>query len=283
MGLFSGLEKFGFQNEDMQIYESRMEEVTRQESVKKDAAPVVIKENEYLFPKTYECPVCYGKFKALAVRAGKLHSIGQDADLRPLYRGMDPIKYDAILCPACGYAALSRYFNNMMPHQGKILRTEVKEKFQGMKISEDVYSYDEAILRYKMVLMCDVIGGVKTSRRAYTCLKLGWIIRGKLESEGSKLSTEERNKLQDEEMECIQNAYDGYVKALSNETFPMSGMDEQTVMCLVAELAFKLGKYRESLMIISQIMEKKSTAPRIKDKMLGLKEKIRAEVKGENN
>ena len=84
-------------------------------------------------------------------------------------------------------------------------------------------------------------------------------------------------------MECIQNAYDGYVKALSNETFPMSGMDEQTVMCLVAELAFKLGKYRESLMIISQIMEKKSTAPRIKDKMLGLKEKIRAEVKGENN
>ena len=49
MGLFSGLEKFGFQNEDMQIYESRMEEVTRQESVKKDAAPVVIKENEYLF------------------------------------------------------------------------------------------------------------------------------------------------------------------------------------------------------------------------------------------
>lgn len=283
MGLFSGLEQFGFKNENMKVYESKAEEVTQQEPVKKEEVQVIIKEDEFLFPKTYECPVCYEKFKSLSVRAGKLHSIGQDDDLRPLYRGMDPIKYDAIVCPLCGYAALSRYFNNMMPHQGKILRAEVKSKFQGMEISEDLYSYDEAILRYKMVLMCDVIGGVKTSRRAYTCLKLGWVLRGKLENEGLKLSAEECNKLHEEEMECIQNAYEGYVKALSNETFPMSGMDEQTVLCLMAELAFKLERYRESLMLISQLMSKKDAAPRIKDKVLSLKEKIRAEVKGENN
>ena len=236
-----------------------------------------------MFPKTHECPVCYEKFKSLAVRAGKLRSIGQDDDLRPLYRGIDPIKYDAIVCPHCGYAALSRYYERMMPHQGKILRAEVKSKFKGMENSDTMYSYDEVLLRYKMVLMCDVIGGVKISRRAYSCLKLGWVIRGKIENEGPSLTLDELDRLHDEELECIQNAYDGYVKALSSEPFPLSGMDEQTVMCLVAELAFKLEKYREALLLISQIVARKDVAPRIKDKALLLKDKIRAEVKGENN
>lgn len=283
MGLFSGLEVFGFKNENMTVYESETKEATEQEKVEKKETQVTIKEEDCLFPKSHECPVCYEKFKSLAIRAGKLRSIGQDDDLRPLYRGIDPIKYDAIVCPHCGYAALSRYFDRMMPHQGKILRAEVKSKFKGMEISDTLYSYDEALLRYKMVLMCDVIGGVKISRRAYSCLKLGWVIRGKIESEGPNMSPEELEKLHAEELECIQNAYDGYVKALSNEPFPMSGMDEQTVLCLVAELAFKLEKYRESLVLVSQIVGKKDVSPRIKDKALLLKEKIRAEVSGENN
>jgi len=152
-----------------------------------------------------------------------------------------------------------------------------------MEISDDMYSYDEALLRYKMVLMCDVVGGVKTSRRAYTCLKLGWVIRGKIEQEGHQLTQEEIEQLHSEEMECIENAYEGYVKALSNESFPMSGMDEQTVMCLVAELAFKLQKYREALLLISQLVGKKDVSPRIKDKALLLKDKIRLEVSVEAN
>jgi len=283
MGLFSGLEMFGFKNENMQVYETETEAAVSEEKVAKKDAQVTIKEEEYLFPKTHECPVCYEKFKSLAVRAGKLRSVGQDDDLRPLYREMDPIKYDAIVCPHCGYAALSRYFDRMMPHQGKILRTEVKSKFKGMQISDDMYSYDEALLRYKMVLMCDVVGGVKVSRRAYSCLKLGWVIRGKIEKEGPNLSPQELEELHSQEMECIQNAYDGYVKALSNEPFPMSGMDEQTVLCLVAELAFKLEKYRESLVLVSQIVGKRDVSSRIKDKALMLKDKIRAEIKGENN
>ncbi len=278
MGLFSGLEAFGFKNENIQVYEKKEENLT--DSGNKQSASVQLKEEDCLFPKTYECPVCYEKFKSLAVRAGKLRSNGMDDDLRPLYQTMDPVKYDAILCPKCGYAALSRYFNNMMPHQAKRLRAEVKENFKGMEISTDLYSYDEAILRYKMVLMNDVIGGVKNSRRAYTCLKLAWVIRGKIEKEGPKLSVEENEKLHQDEMECIQNAYDGYTTALSSETFPMSGMDEITVSYLLADLAFKLEKYRESLMMLSQILVRKDISGRMKDKALELKEKIREEVQG---
>lgn len=280
MGIFSGLEAFGFTNKNMNVYETSKECASEKEAPVEKEVTVSIKEEECLFPKSYQCPVCDKAFKSLAVRAGKLRNIGQDDDLRPLYRGMDPVKYDAILCPHCGYAALSRYFDRMMPHQGKKLRAEVMSKFKGMDISDTFYSYDEAIMRYKMVLMCDVIGGVKVSRRAYTCLKLAWVIRGKLENEDLHLSIEEKDKLYAEELECIQNAYDGYVQALASETFPMSGMDEQTVSCLIAELAYKLKKYREALMMVSQLLGNKDLLPRVKEKILQLKEKIREQLKG---
>lgn len=278
MGLFSGLEALGFRNDNMQVYESKTENLAAKP--KKESVATTIREEDCLFPKTHECPVCYEKFKSLAVRAGKLRSNGQDDDLRPLYQGMDPIKYDAIVCPHCGYAALSRYFSNVMPHQAKLLRTEIQAKFKGMKISENLYDYDEAILRYKMVLMNDVVGGVKNSRRAYTCLKLAWVIRGKMEKEGTKLSPEEYAGLEKDELECIQNAYEGYSTALSCESFPMSGMDEPTVCYLVADLAFKLEKYRESLLLISQLVVRKDISPRMKEKALELKDKIRVQVKG---
>lgn len=282
MGLFSGLEAFGFKTSDMKVFAP--EEVTKPTSLddKEEKKEVVVKEEDYLFPKTYKCPVCDKEFKTLAVRAGKIRSVGQDDDLRPVYKEMDPLKYDAIVCPHCGYAALSRYFNTVMPIQGKRLRAEVQSNFKGMELPIDLFSYDEAIMHYKMVLMCDVIGNVKSSRKAYTCLKLAWVIRGKLEREGKKLSAEECDKLRADEKECIQNAYDGYVQAFSTENFPMGGMDEITVTFLNAQLAYKLEKYRESLQLLSRVLGNKSVSSRIKDKALDLKEKIREQIQQKN-
>lgn len=59
------------------------------------------------------------------VRTGKVRLVGADSDLRPRYMGVDSLKYDAILCPKCGYAALNRYFNFVMSSQAK----NIKEKF----------------------------------------------------------------------------------------------------------------------------------------------------------
>lgn len=284
MGLFSGLESFGFKTKDMQVFADETAKSTSAAAEEKtEKKEVLVKEEDCLFPKTYKCPVCDKEFKTLAVRAGKVRSIGQDEDLRPLYRELDPIKYDAIVCPHCGYAALSRYFNTVMPIQGKRLRAEVKPNFTGMEVSSDLFSYDEAIMRYKMVLMCDVIGNVKNSRKAYTCLKLAWTIRGKLEKEGTKMSPEECEKLRADELECIQNAYEGYVQAFSSENFPMAGMDEITVTYLNAELAFKLERYRESLQLLSRVLGNKSVSSRIKDKALDLKERIRKQVQQKND
>ena len=60
-----------------------------------------LKEEDIVFQKTYDCPVCYKEFKTLAVRAGKIYSRDMDEDLRPIYKSLDPLKYEAIVCPHC--------------------------------------------------------------------------------------------------------------------------------------------------------------------------------------
>lgn len=280
MSLFSGLETLGFNTNNIKIYDKSKERKTEEKQETQIKKQIVYKEEDYLFQKTYKCPICDKSFKSLTVRTGRLRAADKEDDLRPVYKELDPIKYEPVVCFNCGYASLARYFNVIMPLQAKRLREEVGDSFFGLKDTEDaMYSYDVALMRYKMVLYCDVVGNVKNSRKAYTCLKMAWVIRGKLENEGDLLTSEEYSKFQADELECIQNAYEGYCLAFSSETFPMSGMDEMTLTYLVAELAFRLGKYREALQFLSRIIGNSNVAFRIKDKAVDLKERIRTKIK----
>ena len=70
-------------------------------------------EADKLFDKKYTCPVCENNFTSKTVRSGKARMVRTDMDLRNVYDGIEPLKYDVILCPKCGYAALSRFFPNV--------------------------------------------------------------------------------------------------------------------------------------------------------------------------
>ncbi len=280
MGLFSGLEAFGLKIKNVEIFDKPEEKDVEADKEEKTVKEIVYNEADYLFHKTYKCPLCDKKIKSLTVKSGKLRTIGHEDDLRPLYKELDPIKYEPVVCSGCGYASLAQYFDHMMPLQAKRLRAEIEGSFAELdKEGKDIYSYDEAILRYKMVLYCDVIGNVKNSRKAYTCLKMAWVIRGKLENEGDALSEEEEKRLREDELECIKNAYDGYQIALSTESFPISGMDEITLSYLMAELAFRLADYREALQLLSRIICNNHVPSRIKNMAIDLKERIREKVK----
>ena len=134
-----------------------------------------------MFDKTYTCPVCDHEFKSKMVRTGKAKLVSADTDLRPKYQGIDPLKYDAILCPKCGYASLNRYFNFVMSSQAKMIREKISATYHYVPEGEKVYTYEEAITRHKMALLNTIVKHGKTSERAYTCLKIAWLFRGKRE------------------------------------------------------------------------------------------------------
>ena len=276
--LFSGLESLGLGNlSEMKLFEHKEKE--KEEAKKSAAQPVEVKEEDLLFDKHFVCKVCDKEFKSKMVRTGKVKLIGSDNDLRPKYQHVDSLKYDAIVCPYCGYAALNRFYNYMTDTQAKLIKINISANFKGLKEGEDVLTYDEAITRHKLALVNAVVKHAKASEKAYTCLKLGWLFRGKAESLPADTPNLEcvKRELAAQEKEYIANAYEGFMEAFSKEPFPMCGMDETTMTYLTADLARQIGKYDEALRMIARVITARDANERIKSKARDMKDLIKAE------
>lgn len=269
--IFAGLESLGFKDvEKVDVFQENEKEKEEAQVEKKE-----ISEEDLIFDKSYTCPVCDNEFKSRMVRTGKVRLIGADSDLRPKYQGVDSLKYDAILCPKCGYAALNRYFNFVMSGQAKSIKEKISATFNYQPESSKVYSYDDALMRHKMALLNTIVKSGKNSEKAYTCLKMAWLYRGKRESllQGD-YTKEEIAELVEEEKELLTNAFDGFEAAFGKEDFPMCGMDEYTMMYLLAELARRIGRNEEAKRYVSKVLVARNAQRRIKDKAYALKEKL---------
>lgn len=176
-GLLSGLAKFGLSDlENAKLFEEEKEEkaVAAEPQKKKE---VVFEEKDYLYDKTYDCPVCSRKATAKTVRSAKLRLIKNDWDLRAVYEGIDIHKYDTVVCNSCGYAALTKYFGPMLGSQIKQVRENICEKIKWTPAKGDTYTYEEAMERYKLALVCTIVKRGKSSEKAYICLKAAWVLR----------------------------------------------------------------------------------------------------------
>ncbi len=278
MGLLSGMEMVGldeFKNADVMSVSGKETKTAKNQSEEKKE--IVINEEDILFDKHYKCPVCDVTFTSRCVRAGKVRFMEHDTDLRPLYDKVDILKYDVITCENCGYSALPRYYGKLTVKQAKNIKTAVGDKFRGIDNKKKFYSYDDAVMRYKLALLTAMIKNSKSGERGYICLKMAWIYRGQRESmkENDAVSA----SLYDAEMECIANAYDGLMTALSSEPLPIAGMDEYTLKYVIADLARKLEKYDDAVKLVSQILLSKSANSRLKKKALELKECLKKEIK----
>ena len=272
--LFSGLENFGLgELQGLDVYNTGNGD---KKDGDKEAEKPKITEEDFIFDKTHTCPVCDNEFKSKSIKTGKVKLLGADSDLRPKYQLVDSLKYDAIVCPSCGYSALNRFFNYMTAPQAKLIKEQITINFRCIENNGEIYTYDEAIARHKLVLVNTIVKKAKNSERAYTCLKIAWLLRGKAETlpADTENYNQEIAKLKSEEDEFIYNAYEGFTTAFSKEMFPMCGMDENTVTYLVADLARRCGKFDEAGRWISKVLVARDANERIKSKARDLKELI---------
>lgn len=276
MGLFSGLEQLGLgKYNDAKLMEEKKEDNALSGSGENQGPKV--KEEDVLYDKRYTCPVCDISFTSKTVRAGKIKLINKDTDLRAVYEIADPHKYDVISCENCGYSAVGRYFGKLSTRQMKDIKDQVGTNFRGISNDKELFSYDDAILRYKLALVCSIVKHAKNSEKGYTSLKMAWVLRGK------RLALKQGDttilQLYEEEMECIANAYACFVEALATEMMPIAGMDENTIKYLMAELARKLKKYDESAKLLAEVITSKATPARLKEEALNVKELLKEDIK----
>ena len=272
-GLLSGLSEIGLGGlENMEVYEQPEDKEAEKQAEEKPE----VKEETFLFDKSYECPVCYQGFKAKTVRSGKLRSLGTDRDLRPLYDQMEPLKYDVVICPHCGYAALTRFFGGLTAGQIKAIKENISANFHPVKEEKETYTYEEALYRYKLCLANTIVKHGKVSEKAYICLKAGWLLR----SMGENLdpAVEDYNKkiqeIKEQEKDFLKNALDGLITARQTESYPICGMDEVTLEYLIAVLAMEFEKYDISSRLIYNILNTPTVNNRIKDKAIEVKDEL---------
>jgi uncharacterized protein len=272
MGILSGLDQFGLgdlEGADLYADPTKGADAVEEEKAKEPA------EADFLFDKTYTCPVCDKEFKTRTVKVGKAKLLGTDSDLRPKYDKLDSLKYDIILCPHCGYAALSRYFKVITPPQAKLVKENISKGFHRLP-EKDVYDYDDALERYKLALANAIVKRGKASEKAYICLKMAWLSRAKgeaLDLTDASYDTE-LAKCKADEMELLKSSLEGFLAARQSESFPMCGMDETTVDYLIAVTAIKFDKYDVASKLISGILLSPNANARMKDKARDLKQEI---------
>ena len=282
MGLLSGLEKFGLEQMDTtNLFEDEKKPKAEQQGQADAPKEEKHLETEFLLLKSIRCPVCDHVFRTRLVKTGRVKRLEPDFDLRPRFAYIDTNKYDVSSCPKCGYTAINRYFSHITSGQVKLIDQGVHSKFKANTLvnAEDAleaYTYEEAIEYCKLALYCTMVKKGSTSEKAYECLKLSWLYRGwreKLESEGTN-DRELLSNVKAEEDAYYKQAYEGFMKAIASESFPMCGMEESTVNILLANMAFKLEKYDVSSKLVSAILTSRVASRSVKDRAMTLKEEI---------
>lgn len=277
--LLAGLASMGLGGlKDMAVFEEKTKKPQAEDG--KAQAPQIT-EKDMIYDKGYECPLCDHKIIAKTVKAGKCKLSHTDLDLRPVYEGIDVVKYDVVVCPHCGHAAVTRFLQPLSSMQMKLIRENISKNFN-MKVQEgETLSYEDAFQRYQLALVNSIVKKARTSERAYVCLKSGWLLRGWQESITGTSEEDQKKKeeLAAKEKEYLQNALDGFMTAVQSESFPMCGMDEITTNYLMAVLAMKFERFDVASKLVASILTSPSASARMKDKTRDLKEMILEEIK----
>ncbi|MDF2673640.1 MAG: hypothetical protein K0R09_1905 [Clostridiales bacterium] len=242
--IFSGLEEFGFKNlNDVELYKQDNETPAETNSKGVDIL-------DYLYDKSFTCPVCNCDVKVRSVKSGKTRLMSKDTDLMPRHEPINPMFYDVAICPKCGYAAMVKYFDKIKHEQTLIIKSTITPKFKA-KAYPDIYDVDIAIERFKLALLNSVVKNSKMSERAYTCLKLAWMYRLKEDSET--------------ELKLLEQALIGFKDAFTKESFPICGMDTYTLIYLLGEISRRLGYPEDALRWFGKVIVTPGVNPRLKE------------------
>lgn len=241
--LFSGLEKLGFSDLNVDLYKNEEKEKLTQLKLKERG-------NSYLYERTVKCPVCDAEFKCPSVKTSAPRVLKRDSDFFIIYGNINPYFYDVWICNSCGYAALKVDFLKIKEFQKELIFKNITSKWRGRDYQ---VPYDEniAIERYKLALLNAVVTNCKDSTKAMLCLKIAWMYRLK--------------EMPHDEIIFIEKSLEGFVNAFEKESFPIYGMDKFTTMYLFGELNRRLGNTEESLNWLGKVITTTGVSSRLKE------------------
>lgn len=245
----------------------------------------VEEEKKYTYKKKIQCTNCGQQFEDLRIMNSKLRRKEPDMDLRPRFQFIDSLKYGVASCPYCGFSAPVKNFERLTSLQQKRIREKITSQFmQREPFRGDTVDYATAMGQYELAYVCAMVMDVPLSEQGYLCLQLSWLIRGRLEEADAQpelLSKEAYGQLKEKQERYYRQAYDWLSKAVTQEDFPICGMDQNTYDYLLAVLSFHFKEYDLATRYCGNIVQARGVSAKLKDKALMLKDEILAAKKAE--
>ena len=211
---------------------------------------------ESLYGKSYKCPVCDAQFKSQTVKQGRQKLISQDTDFKNNYKTIDPLYYDIVICPVCGYATLSRTFSKITAKKIEIMLS--RQKVITPTKYDPVLSTRDAIERFNAALHMAEFLERNPSEKGILCTNLAWLYRD---------AKDKKSELQHMKM-----AVTFFVSAIQNEKPPYSGYDEGRVKLIVGDFLRRLGKKEDAKKWIGSVLVDSTSLPQHKEKALEIKD-----------
>ena len=214
-----------------------------------------------LYTKEIECPVCRAKFNHTLVRESKLR-LSHMEELRPVYKGFEPLCYDVTMCTTCGYATLKDRFDVVAERQRETLLTKLRFNYANFMPANFPMEMDikMGVERYKYALLTACMKKASLGEKAMILVKLSWLYKVLGDMPNTQLFTRHAN-------EVLTQAY-------QSERFPIFGMSESTVHFLLARFAVDLNDHPTALRFLSQIIVDKNVNSRLRDLARNMKEEI---------
>ncbi len=186
--------------------------------------------DDRFYTKECLCPICEHSYSVLRPRQRACIPQGRESDFNIIYQDLSCLFYEVAVCPACGYASTG---NMVAPSVAarKLYQTEIAPKWQARDLN-GLRDAEDAIVCFKLALLCAQIRSDKRSVLAALSLRLAWIYRGLRDAE--------------QEERFLTMALNDYEAAYGREELDEDGR-ELTIAYLVGELHRRLGRADQAL------------------------------------
>lgn len=191
--------------------------------------------NNPFFERKFACPVCKTNFTSLAVRSSRVYVERKEADLHVIYRGVSPLHYSIIICPACYYAASTNSFSQEI--NPALLQKLIQALYQLKPKTAIEYNQErdmeKALDSFKLAIRSAQLKQVRAGELAGLFMGAAWVAR----------------EANDEELEAVyvKEALAHYLEAYNKDFQSIGNMSDIQATYLIGELYRRTGDCKEAV------------------------------------
>ena len=198
-----------------------------------------------------QCPVCDKTFEMTKIRSKLIRLQKQDTDFCPYYEGINPLFYEAVVCPHCGFASHVTSIEIINKYEKQKVKDLISKKWITRNFNGE-RTWEKALEAFKLVLLNLNCREAAQSEIAKICLRIAWLYRYAGDNEL--------------EQRYLSHALSSYEKAYQGEDLTGCKLDEFTCLFIIGELSKRTGDPEESLKWFSKLFAMNSD-PKNKSKI----------------